>query len=76
MLKKLNYILNILIGSLIGNFIGQGVYDFWHYRAHPGLYAMQSAPWYTGIFARGIFTAAVLAVVIVIKLAIRGRLKK
>ncbi len=76
MLKKLNYILNILIGALIGNFIGQGAYDFWDYRAHPGLYAMRSAPWYTGIFVRGIFTIAVLIVAVIIKLVVRSRLKK
>lgn len=76
MLEKLNYILYIVIGSLIGVFIGQSLYDFWDYRARPGLYAMQSAPWYTGIFVRGIFTIAVLIVAVIIKLVVRSRLKK
>lgn len=76
MLEKLNYILNIVIGSLIGVFIGQSLYDFWDYRARPGLYAMQSAPWYTSIFVRGIFTIAVLIVAVIIKLVVRSRLKK
>lgn len=76
MLEKLNYILNIVIGSLIGVFIGQGLYDFWDYRARPGLYAMQSAPWYTGILVRGVFTLAALIVAVIIKLVVRSRLKK
>ena len=76
MLEKLNYILNLVIGSLSGVFIGQSLYDFWDYRARPGLYAMQSAPWYTGIFVRGIFTIAVLIVAVIIKLVVRSRLKK
>lgn len=76
MLEKLNYMLNIVIGSLIGVFIGQGLYDFWDHRARPGLYAMRSAPWYTDILVRGVFTVAVLIVLVIIKLVVRSRLKR
>jgi len=68
MLKKLNHILNIIIGSFIGVFIGHGIYVFWDYRTHPDLYAIQSAPWYTSILVYGIFTVVILIVAIVIKL--------
>lgn len=76
MLKELNHFLNIVIGSFIGIFIGYGTYIFWDYNAHPDLYAMQSAPWYTGIFVYGLFTIAILIVTIIIKLIIRRKLKR
>ena len=76
MLKKINGILNIVIGSVIGVFIGHGIYIFWDYKTHPDLYAVQSAPWYTSISVYGIFTIIVLIVAILIKLMIRCRLKR
>ncbi len=75
MLMKLNYILNIVIGSFVGVFVGHGIYVFWDYKTHPDLYAMQSAPWYTSIFIYGIFTLILLIVAIIIKLIIRKRIK-
>lgn len=76
MLKKINSILNIIIGSFIGVFIGHGIYVFGDYKTHPDLYAMQSAPWYTSILVYGLFTIVVLIVGIIIKLIIRLRLKE
>lgn len=54
MLKKLNGVLNILIISLIGAFAGHAIYVCLDNRIHPQVYAMQSAPWYTGILYYGI----------------------
>lgn len=76
MLKKINSILNIIIGSSIGVFIGHGIYVCRDYKTHPDLYAMQSAPWYTSILVYGIFTIVVLIAGIMIKLIIRRRLKQ
>lgn len=67
----LNRILDIVIGTCVGVFIGYGIFVFWDYKTHPGLYAMQSAPWYTGILFYGIATVVVLIVLIMIKLMIR-----
>lgn len=75
MLKKVNNILNIIVGSSIGVFIGHGIYVFWDYKTHPDLYAMFSAPWYTSILVYLIFTIVLLASVIIIKLMIRRKLK-
>lgn len=75
MLKKLDQILNIIIGSSLGVFIGHGIYVFWDYKTHPGLYAMQSAPWYTGIVVYGIATLVVLAAAVIAKLFIRKKIK-
>ena len=76
MLKKINSILNIIIGTSIGVFIGHGIYVFWDYKTHPDLYAMQSAPWYTSILVYGLFTIVALIVGIIIKLIIRCRFKQ
>lgn len=76
MLKKINRILDIVMGVSIGLFSGHGIYLYWDYKAHPGLYELRSAPWYTGILFYGLFTAVVLITVIVIKLIIRHRLRE
>ena len=76
MLKKLDGILNILISSLIGAFAGHVIYVCLDYRTRPGLYDMQSAPWYTGILYYGIYTIALLIIAIIIKLILCRKLKQ
>lgn len=75
-MKKLNHILNIIIGAFLGVFIGQGIYIVWDFKSNPELYAMQSAPWYTSILVHGVFTLVVLLVCIVIKSLIKYKQKK
>ena len=48
-MKKVNNVLNIIIGSFVGVFIGHGLYVLWNFKTRPELYAMQSAPWYTSL---------------------------
>lgn len=76
MLKKLDMILNIVIGAFIGNFIGSGIYNFWHFKTYPDLYFVYPAPWYTSIFLCGAVTVIVVAVAAIIKLIIRKKSKK
>lgn len=75
-MKKLNQLLNTVIGAFIGVFIGHGAYVLWDHKAHPELYAMQSAPWYTSILLYGSATAAVLVAAIIGKLIIQQKMKK
>lgn len=75
-MKKLNHILNIIIGAFLGVFIGHGIYIVWDFKSNPELYAMQSAPWYTSILVHGVFTLVVLLVCIVIKSLIKYKQKK
>ena len=63
MYPRLNHVLNLLIGSFIGVWIGHSLYLLWDYHAHPGLYALGSAPWYTD----GLCTAGFLAVALLVK---------
>lgn len=60
-ITRLNRLLNILMGSIGGVFIGHTLFICWHYQRYPGLYAMQSAPWYTAIVVYAWGTAALLA---------------
>lgn len=76
MLKRLNQIINITIGSFAGVFIGHGIYVFWDYMTHPDLYAMQSAPWYTSIFVYGIVMLIFLAVAVIAKMIIQKKMKQ
>ena len=74
-IKKLNHIFNIVIGSFIGVFIGHGIYVYWDYKTHPDLYVMQSTPWYTSSLVYGVVTLILLVVLAIAKLIIRKSIK-
>ena len=50
--------------------MGYGVYAVWDYKTRPGLYNMQSVPWYTNILVVGGFAATVLLLGAILKLII------
>ena len=75
-MKKLNNILNVIIGAFVGVFIGHGIYVVWNFKTRPVLYAMQSAPWYTSIFVYGTVTLVVLLICFAIKAIIKHKQKK
>ena len=72
-MKKLNQYLNNVMGALVGIFLGRGLYVAWNYFTRPGLYAMQSAPWYTSLLVHGVITLILLIVCLVIKAVIKFR---
>lgn len=74
-MKRLNTILNIIIGAFASVFIGHGVYVIWNFKTCPELYAMQSAPWYTSILVYGAFAIVVLLICFVIKAIIKHKRK-
>ena len=79
MKKKINQILNIIMGSFIGVFIGSGLYKYWDFQKYPDLYVIQSAPWYTSILINGLLTLVLLAVCMIVKVTLIekiGRLQK
>lgn len=75
MLQKVNRLLTILMLSLIGVFLGYSIYTCADCRAHPGLYELYSAPWYTPILLCGACVLALLAVLLAAKLVIRHLLR-
>lgn len=73
-MKKLYSILKTILWCFIGVFIGSSIYQYYDYKDHPGLYEMQSAPWYLPIEIRGIFTAVIVAIILVVMWIIRKRM--
>ncbi len=74
-MRRLNQILNIAIGASLGLFAGNALFLYFDWRAHPELYAMNSAPWYAGLVVYGLFAAVVVLASLVAKLIIRPKLK-
>ncbi len=71
MRKRVNRALHGIMGGCVGGFLGYSAYMCWDFHTRPGLYAAQSAPWYTGIWVYGIFVCVVLAVCLALKFLIR-----
>ncbi len=71
--KKINRILNTIIGCCIGVFIGHGAYVFLNAKKYP---ASQSAPWVTSIIIYGVITAVVIAAALIVKVIIRSKESK
>ena len=65
-MKRLNQILDILIGCFIGAFLGSGVSRFLDFKSHPDLYAIQSAPWCVSIISQGIIITIIVIILILI----------
>lgn len=75
MLKRLNIILNYVIGSFIGLFIAHSIYRYFDYINHPDLYEIQSAPWYTSIKIYGLTVALIVFIAIIIKFLIKKKMR-
>ena len=74
-MKRLNKMLNSIIGAVMGAFVLRTLYYIWDLKTHPKFYAMQSAPWYTSLLADGAITLVVLLICIVIKVIIKKKCK-
>ena len=72
-MKKLDAALGHAVWCVIGVFAGTNLYRYWDYKRRPGLYAMESAPRYTGILATGAATAVLIAVLLLLRLLLRKR---
>lgn len=75
-MKKVNRFLNILIGSSIGVFFGRSLYAYWDFKTHPVLYALNSAPWYTGVMLEGAVTAVIIAAALAVKFFVKKKMEK
>ncbi|MCF0135553.1 MAG: hypothetical protein HUJ69_03925 [Lachnospiraceae bacterium] len=67
-MKKLDTLLNIIMGSSAGVFLGHALFKWLDYKKHPALYAAWSAPWYTSVMVYGAAALTTVAIVLVIKL--------
>ena len=76
MLKRINELLNIIIGSAVGVSVGHGMYVYGHHMKYPELYAMQSAPWYTSVLLYSGFALATVTVSFILKMVLRKRMQQ
>ncbi len=74
-MKKWYSILKTVMWCVIGVYAGSSIYQAYDYMKRPGLYAMNSAPWYLSIVVNGLITAAVVAVLLIFMKIIK-RMKK
>ena len=70
-MKKLDQFLHTLFWVAPGMFAGFALYEYIDYKAHPGLYAMWSAPWYVGLLPPGVVCLMVMAAAWVLRRVIR-----
>ena len=76
-LRKIDTILNILMGSFFGVFIGNTIANYRDYRSFPEIYEMRSAPWYCyGALTSFILFMAVVVVCVLVKIIIRVFVRK
>ena len=69
-------ILKIFLGCSIGVFLGNCIYRYLDFKARPGLYAMQSAPWYVDLEIQRIVTAVLAAVLLAVMWLVRKNIDK
>ena len=74
-MKKLYRFLRILLWCFIGVFLGSSLFQYLDYKAHPCLYEIQSAPWYTAIQIRGLFTVVLVVITLTAMAVIRKKMK-
>ena len=74
-MKRLYYILKVLLGCLVGVFAGSSLYRCWDYAQRPDFYAMQSAPWYLPILVTGVLTAAAAVLLLIVMRMLKRKMK-
>ena len=65
--------MQILMGSTVGLYVGYALWLWIDFKTRPELYAMMSAPWYTGLLVHGVFAAAALLIELVVWLLVRRK---
>ena len=72
-MRKLYLALKIAVWAVIVLFLGSAGRQVWHYRTHPELYVINSAPWYTGILVSAVFAAAAVVILMIAMWIVRKR---
>ena len=75
-MKRLYYILKVLLGCLIGVFVGSSLCRCWDYAQRPDFYAVNSAPWYGQILLSGTVTAVVAAILLIVLKILKHKMKE
>lgn len=75
-MKRLYATLKLFLGCSIGVFLGRCIYLYFDFKAHPDLYAMQSAPWYQPLKVQGLVTAGIAVIVLAAMWLVRKNINK
>ena len=75
-MKQLHVFLKCFIFVELGSCVARSVADYVDYLRYPNLYAIQSAPWYTGTMIRVILTAITVTITAIAYFAVGRVLKK
>ena len=75
-MKTLHQILKIFLGCSVGVFLGSCIFQYYDFKTHPGLYAMQPTPWYLTLEIQGILTAVVAVGALTAMWMIRKKMNK
>lgn len=73
MWKKIDKMLNAVIGGFTGSFLGVAVYRYYHFRTNPQIYAVMSAPWHAYLIVPGIACGIIVASAVIAKLIIKRK---
>ena len=65
-MKRLEQALRIFLGCWIRAFLGDALWRWADYRAHPEIHAMNSAPWYTAVQINAVLTLIVAVIILVV----------
>jgi len=74
-MQKTYNILRTAVWCFAGVFIGRSLYQCYDYWRNPLVYEYSSAPWYTSIEVNGIFTAIVIAILLMIMAVLKRKIK-
>ncbi len=74
-LGKVDRFLNSVIASFSGVFLGHVLYKYSHFKENPGLYEMQSAPWYMSIQIYALVTCVILTAAVLAKCFLKKKRK-
>lgn len=74
-MKRLYYILKVLLGCLIGVFAGSSLYQCWDYAQRPDFYAVNSAPWYGQLLVNGVLTAVAALAILLVLFLLKRKIK-
>lgn len=70
-MQRAKRFLNIAVSATLGVYLGTWLFLWWDHRAHPGLYALTSAPWYTQMFPATAIAAGLILLEIAVFLLAR-----
>ena len=75
-MKKLNNLLNVMMGSFFGVFVGRSIHAYWFYKTHPDIYVHFSSPWYTDIIFYALVSGVIIVALLIAKFFIKRKMLK